>query len=86
MRKTAKKFTITEAVRKAALAAEQDGDCLTVYRLFQDVADQLDELAEATTAIAQAWGSVPENVQVPEEINDDALWSRVRFSLRKMKA
>lgn len=38
-------------------------------------------LYAALDNIVTAWDSVPDSVQVPDEINDDALWGRARNAL-----
>jgi hypothetical protein len=42
------------------------------------LADHVDRLESALRTIVTAWESVPENVQVPDEINVDEMWDDAR--------
>jgi hypothetical protein len=43
----------------------------------------LDEVEAILSTIVTAWESVPDNVQVPDEIDDDALWAEARRVLSR---
>lgn len=42
---------------------------------------KIEQLEYSLGAILDAWESVPENVQVPDEINDNDLWNDARAAL-----
>jgi butyrate kinase len=42
------------------------------------LADHVDDLESILATIVAAWESVPENVQVPDEINVDEMWDEAR--------
>jgi hypothetical protein len=45
------------------------------------VADRMERLEGIVESLVRAWDSVPENVQVPEEINVDELWAEARDAI-----
>lgn len=45
------------------------------------VASRMERLEKSLAAIVEAWESIPENIQVPEEINVNELWDEARAAL-----
>lgn len=76
----------TRAIRKAAEQAERDGDGLALFILFKRLADRFDMLAKSSGRILDAWESIDEEKQVPDEINENSYWDSLRDNLINVRA
>ena len=63
------KITNTKTTKREAKAHEEDGDALSLWSQVQDCCDLIDEQRAALEAILAAFDSIPDNVQIPDEIN-----------------